>query len=574
MERRKLSTAFICFIGALHYAISWDFESIPKNATVQVGEETLIACKAPANINPSYSYNKLKGALTDRAIRDAGGLHITNVQHSDEGWYECVVNSDEGSKSARAYLNVIDPLMFSTRPHNVTVSPGHKATLDCAVMTDSPVIYTWLKGGQPITSSAEITVNTGRLTVFSVQLSDVDIYTCKASTASGRIITADAAILITGLTAPRFSDIPNDTVIPKDASVTVQCAATGTPTPQIEWQHDGKTISGETSLAVLDGNPHITQAAVKASGVYTCIASNIKGSVSHSIKITVTPQETTTSNPTTDRRSSGEILGDRTLFIATVAASILLVLLIAAAIIVWWKCGRKKGHLSRRSSYSSRRRSSRRHRGRSRDFNDDFRFTHSSFMMGFSDNSYPSSMPLSEFDYNSRPVSFNFTTQSSKATNFRSHRKSSFSPSNYPNPGHPYPVSNPTFGLDDIESTLQRQMQELDEFETSTQSTPQSEASSRHSRNTHRVHLSTVGVTSTPKSDTTKAPTEAMRHRTLSQMMSGEPFEEPEEWGPEHEFVLNIQANIRMSRLWEVDSNLRALKMAQYDEESDEDIQE
>lgn len=88
--------------------------------------------------------------------------------------------------------------MFSTRPHNVTVSPGHKATLDCAVMTDSPVIYTWLKGGQPITSSAEITVNTGRLTVFSVQLSDVDIYTCKASTASGRIITADAAILITG----------------------------------------------------------------------------------------------------------------------------------------------------------------------------------------------------------------------------------------------------------------------------------------------------------------------------------------------------------------------------------------
>jgi hypothetical protein len=57
-------------------------------------------------------------------------------------------------------------------------------------------------------------------------------------------------------------------------------------------------------------------------------------------------------------------------------------------------------------------------------------------------------------------------------------------------------------------------------------------------------------------------------------MMSGEPFEEPEEWGPEHEEVVSIQANIRMSRLWEVDSTLRAMKLADlsyddFDEEED-----
>lgn len=227
--------------------------------------------------------------------------------------------------------------------------------------------------------------------------------------------------------------------------------------------------------------------------------------------------------------------------------------------------------------------SSRRPHRRRRDYADNFDFGRQSWdtagppslMMAFADDGYRSqSMPMSEYDYNSRPVSFNFAKRGnvSMATSFSGHGRRSFSPSDHhPYPGSAHQVQNPTYGLDDIESTLHRQVRELDAMAASAQSTPRSDASS-HRGGTPQKRRQPARATSTPKSN--GAPSEARRFSTVSQMMSGEPFEEPEEWGPEHEDVLSIQANIRMSRLWEVDSNLRAMRMAQYDEEDSQDEEE
>ena len=183
------------------------------------------------------------------------------------------------------------------------------------------------------------------------------------------------------------------------------------------------------------------------------------------------------------------------------------------------------------------------------------------YMMAFPDDDYSgATMPISEYDYNSRPVSFNFATNFSHSASRRS-----FSPSDHSYPGFAHPVRNPTFGLDDIQSTLHRQMRELEAMATSAQSTPRSNASS-HGSGTPQKKRQPARATSTPKPDSQKV--EARRYSTVSQMMSGEPFEEPEEWGPEHEEVVSIQANIRMSRLWEVDS---ATKMANLDAEDFEE---
>ena len=159
-------------------------------------------------------------------------------------------------------------------------------------------------------------------------------------------------------------------------------------------------------------------------------------------------------------------------------------------------------------------------------------------MMGFGmDRPFSSSsnMPLSEYDYASRPVSFNFAKRGSMSLG----GKSSFSPSN-PMGGNRHTI-NPGYGdLDDIESTLQRQVRELDSIPSaSAASTPASIGGGRGKR---------------PK----EAEREVERYSTLTRMMSGDPFEEPEEWGPEHEDVVSLQNNIRMSRVFEVTSLRRS----------------
>ena len=171
-----------------------------------------------------------------------------------------------------------------------------------------------------------------------------------------------------------------------------------------------------------NGDLHINQASVTASGRYTCIASNIKGTKSHTITITVTRKTCThlgTSllvNPVLLVRlsfspsihlthvlsltclytclllfqrlpldqvlqvrmahllpvvpnvnsnsllDSNEILGDTTLFIATAVAGSLLVLLIVVGTIVYCKCGKHKSYRSRRSSYNSRSKEIRKYR--------------------------------------------------------------------------------------------------------------------------------------------------------------------------------------------------------------------
>jgi hypothetical protein len=566
----SLRLAVICVAAAT--VRSWEFDESPQNKTVQVGQKTLIECKAPFNINPNYSYEKDPGNLPNRAKYDSDGLLITNIQLVDEGWYTCTVMSDEDTKSASAYLRVLNAISFSKRPHNITADYDHSASLTCATTISNSVTYRWLKDGKPISSSDKVVIEGGTLTIYRVQVEDVAMYTCKAETKSGTI-SADAAVLLPDLTPPEFVEIPSNISRQETGpfQITVHCAALGKPAPHMYWEYNGGMISGTTSKYLVQehGNLYINQVSVQESGRYTCFASNIMGTKSHTTEITVAV-------PSTRATSTNEILGDTTLFIATMAAAALLVLLLIVGVITYIKCGRHRTYRSR-SSYNSRRSSRRRHRRRQKDNVAWDTSGSPSYMMAFPDDSYSGPMmPISEYDYNSRPVSFNFAKRGTVTTSF-SHSRRSFSPSDYSYPGFAQPVRNPTFGLDDVQSTLERQMRELDAMASSSQSTPRSNtsrsnASSSHRSETPQKKRQPPRVTSTPMTDRQR--TEALRYSTVSRMMSGEPFEEPEEWGPEHEEVVSIQANIRMSRLWEVDSTLRAMKLADlsyddFDEEED-----
>ena len=77
-----------------------------------------------------------------------------------------------------------------------------------------------------------------------------------------------------------------------DTDHMIQCTFEGVPTPTVVWSHDGTILtngSNDTTIATGDSSSTLTITTLTAddSGSYTCMASNLLGSVTASSTLQV-----------------------------------------------------------------------------------------------------------------------------------------------------------------------------------------------------------------------------------------------------------------------------------------------
>ena len=71
-------------------------------------------------------------------------------------------------------------------------------------------------------------------------------------------------------------------------SIELTCQASGTPKPRIEWLLNNAVINADGEQIIIEDNQLIVNRAGPAdTGEYTCLAINVAGQASHSIKIEV-----------------------------------------------------------------------------------------------------------------------------------------------------------------------------------------------------------------------------------------------------------------------------------------------
>ena len=75
-------------------------------------------------------------------------------------------------------------------------------------------------------------------------------------------------------TSPQFTSQPGNVTIAAGATTTLECSATGSPTPTITWYKNGLLLSTPTS-----GSLGITNVQSSDVGRYYCVASNTAGSI-------------------------------------------------------------------------------------------------------------------------------------------------------------------------------------------------------------------------------------------------------------------------------------------------------
>ncbi|KAF4087407.1 hypothetical protein AMELA_G00095220 [Ameiurus melas] len=191
------------------------------------------------------------------------------------------------------------PRITTANLSTVTVNAETDVQFPCKSVGEPKPLVTWTK----ISTGAIMSANTrvqrfevqpsGTLVIHNVQLQDRGQYVCTARTQHGidrMVFTLMVLAQIPKILLPRQHDI---TVYLGDR-VNLECQAQGLPRPQLSWVLPNQTVvqavsTSEQRLVLFsNGTLHIKRTSYPDSGIYKCIANNVAGAATISIRLHVT----------------------------------------------------------------------------------------------------------------------------------------------------------------------------------------------------------------------------------------------------------------------------------------------
>ncbi|XP_075546074.1 cell adhesion molecule Dscam1-like [Dermacentor variabilis] len=264
------------------------------------GDNVKIPCAAQGYPIPTYSWHRVEGGWkvsldsAGRVSQADGTLLFRRALVGDGGKYVCVVNNSIGEDRMETQLTITAPLTATVRPKRIVATEGAPATLNCTTTGHPVSSVVWVKNGQPVVSSRVKMLTREKLHIPNVLRDDKGMYQCFAlndydwAQGTAEITLGDDPPVL----MHRFSE---QTVDP-GSSVSLKCAATGAPLPQITWSLDGEPVVENMRVRIGDfvtndgqvnSFVNVTAATTEDGGRYQCHASNDVETVSHGARLNV-----------------------------------------------------------------------------------------------------------------------------------------------------------------------------------------------------------------------------------------------------------------------------------------------
>ncbi|KAM4771132.1 immunoglobulin superfamily member 10 [Rhinophrynus dorsalis] len=190
------------------------------------------------------------------------------------------------------------PRIIGGKAASFTVLANSDAFLPCeAIGNPAPtILWTKVSSGTFISktrrgSKMEVFTN-GTLSIPSVSIQDHGQYLCVANNQYGSdrlLVTLSVITYPPRILQGRSTEI----TVHSGNSVNVQCQAEGRPYPTITWILANETIASETSMnnyrvfVQSDGTLTIKAVTIYDRGIYKCLATNLAGSDSYTVRIQV-----------------------------------------------------------------------------------------------------------------------------------------------------------------------------------------------------------------------------------------------------------------------------------------------
>uniref|UniRef100_T1J817 Down syndrome cell adhesion molecule-like protein Dscam2 n=1 Tax=Strigamia maritima TaxID=126957 RepID=T1J817_STRMM len=266
------------------------------------GDAVLLPCAAQGFPLPSYSWfakmnevEVLPISTSSRILLMGGSLMLTSALILDAGTYICEVSNSMGVVRIETILTVSAPLSAYIYPQRQVVDVGQSATLTCVISGYPFTQVTWMKDGRPLLTDTINQLSQEVLRLDAVHRRDRGMYQCFVN--NHLEVVQGTAELILGDILPEFQRVFSDKVVQTGSFVSLECAVSGSPTPQVVWTLDGQVLKNRnnkvTSANFVDDNSdvmslvNISQVGVADGGEYVCTASNRAGSVRHVGRINV-----------------------------------------------------------------------------------------------------------------------------------------------------------------------------------------------------------------------------------------------------------------------------------------------
>uniref|UniRef100_A0A8C0DZX9 Hemicentin-2 n=1 Tax=Balaenoptera musculus TaxID=9771 RepID=A0A8C0DZX9_BALMU len=264
--------------------------------TTLVGQPLDLPCQASGSPVPTIQWlqngrpaEELAGVqLTSQGTT----LHIDHVELDHAGLFACQATNEAGTAGAEVELSVHGEGGLGFWEHHSPFPAACDPPMcrDWGPYPKPPLVEGWCGPGS---LEGEPTGTCKGPRIEKVDLRDEGIYTCAATNLAGES-RRDVALKV--LVPPSIEPGLVKKAVLENASVNLECLASGVPPPDISWFKGHQPVSAQKGVTVsADGRVLlIERAQFSDAGIYRCVASNVAGSteLQYGLRVNVPPHIT------------------------------------------------------------------------------------------------------------------------------------------------------------------------------------------------------------------------------------------------------------------------------------------
>ncbi|XP_043478428.1 Down syndrome cell adhesion molecule-like protein Dscam2 isoform X21 [Leptopilina heterotoma] len=273
--------------------------------TLQPGPSVFLKCVASGNPTPEITW-ELDGKRLSNTDRLQVGqyvtvngdvvsnLNVSSIHTNDGGLYKCIAASKVGAAEHSARLNVYG-LPFIRHMDKKAIVAGETLRVTCPVAGYPIESIVWERDTRvlPINRKQKVFPN-GTLIIENVERqSDQATYTCVARNAQG--YSARGMLEVQVMVAPQILPFTfGEEPVNAGEMASVTCVVVKGDLPlEVSWMFDAHPLgSDQSDIIVLDNGKRHKQLTIEAvsarhAGEYTCVASNLAGSVSRTAALDI-----------------------------------------------------------------------------------------------------------------------------------------------------------------------------------------------------------------------------------------------------------------------------------------------
>ncbi|XP_047435203.1 basement membrane-specific heparan sulfate proteoglycan core protein-like isoform X3 [Mugil cephalus] len=250
----------------------------PRVATVRQGESVSFRCQVGSGaqlvqLEWRRAHNQ---AFADNVKVDGSVLTVAKARPGNQGQYRCLASNSAGRGSASAVLNVKHaPKVHLTPAGPLQVRIGDPVSVECRATGRPRPTLIWKRQGSTLHLVTEETSDVSTIQWPAVRPEDSGVYICQAENIEGITEIKIQIHVVTGLGAPVASVSATEMTVVEGHAVTMECQATGSPTPVITWSKLRAPLPWKHTVA--GGVLTLTSVGRQDSGQYICNATNIHG---------------------------------------------------------------------------------------------------------------------------------------------------------------------------------------------------------------------------------------------------------------------------------------------------------